>query len=92
MSTITYFEDILALSQKALEEQIVQADKEVHKYDRCDSLNARLHALNQATRVKEQTAKNESVKSPPTFLAKRIAVIKKEYLEQVIAIVKELNA
>jgi hypothetical protein len=85
MSSITYFEDVLALGQKAIEEQ-------VHKYDKCDSLNGRLHALNQATKVKEQTARNESAKAPPTFLAKRIACVKKEYLDQVLVLLKELNA
>lgn len=92
MASITYYEDILALGQKALEEQIVAVDKEVHKYEKCDGLNARLLKLNQDTRVKEQTARNESAKAPATFLAKRLVVIKKEYLVGVLALVKELNA
>lgn len=91
-SHIVYFEDILALGQKAIEDQILAVDKECHKYERCDGLNARLLRLNQDTRIKEQVAKNESAKAPTTFLAKRLAVIKKEYLEGVLALIKELNA
>lgn len=92
LPAITYFSDILSLSESAIQEQLKLAEKEVHKYERCDLLNGKLDTLNKSIRAEEQAVKNEIGKTPASFLARRISALKQKYLEGLLGLCKELNA